>query len=1037
MPTIKEFQTHVESAERNFREKNYDEADTAIKHALAAVDDANAAKEDFSGLLLARLAKVTRDYAGWLEDGKPHFDDAQRILGKGIIWYPDDVILHSEQGWLHYVLGRYDKALVSFEDALSRVTELTSKDDRIYALEGAGAALRELDRLEDAEAKLAEAIGSDSTVPPGILIERGWLRLYQRRFDSAFADFENAICAGLEHTDRVEARSGQIAACHASEAEQLGNIKTSARKLIDSWMGQQDSPTEEVIRSVETSVAVHSGINNYKAALLGCEELLRLDSDNIDFYAKKISALNWLRRFGEAEDTFTRAMEGVEKKFKKDADQARKSVLDLLKELAYVYYRQRSLMKAYGIFSGESLPELIADASEREEIAVALKNDVGAIEWTIVVLRRIGPPDEAQKQVVAALERFPNNIELLTELGAVHFNNQEYDKAKTVFEHVLKEDEYVGFAYQWLAGALRKQCHFEEANKCIDRALKVLPMETRLWEERAWIAFDQGNLEQADAYFAKAIQLDYSLIQRQFTRVEVLSQLNRTDEALEIFAELEKEFPNDPEVAEQRGWFHLRRGELAEAKKQFRAIQDGDLNNVLALNGFGGLHLEEGDYSSAETVFRTAVELIDYEPQYHINLAWALLRQIKNPGETPTSEASVRNTLFVQSIASCRNALRIDPYNAKAYLCLGVIAFKRDALMDAEAYFQKSVKLNPRDGGHVELGSLYVQMGRYEEAETQLKQAIAINKNDVRAYVEIANLYLLTWRITEAIRLCRHAVAVDSNDEGANRGLAIALMRAGQYEEAEKFLRSAIARLSLRKRCQLRLLLTQILIRLGDDKNKDRDLYTEALKQINDAKRENSASNADIYFHAGIVHHRLEDYRSARKSFADCRKANRDYFEAERYEKSAKAAIHQERRISKINFLGGLFTAILCVILLSVIWTLYFTNRTRPVVWPDLAEVIKQAQEAKQAGIMMTEPMTTVVDRSMLTFMTPLLIGLLVVGLLLPNLNKLKLPGGFEAEISEVKTKENISSGPKGDIGFGSSLPIVSPGPGSRSLTPK
>jgi len=54
--------------------------------------------------------------------------------------------------------------------------------------------------------------------------------------------------------------------------------------------------------------------------------------------------------------------------------------------------------------------------------------------------------------------------------------------------------------------------------------------------------------------------------------------------------------------------------------------------------------------------------------------------------------------------------------------------------------------------------------------------------------------------------------------------------------------------------------------------------------------------------------------------------------------------------------------------------------------------------------------------------MTPLLLGLLVVGLLLPNLNKLKLPGGFEAEIRELKTKENISSGPKGDIGFGSSL---------------
>jgi len=68
-----------------------------------------------------------------------------------------------------------------------------------------------------------------------------------------------------------------------------------------------------------------------------------------------------------------------------------------------------------------------------------------------------------------------------------------------------------------------------------------------------------------------------------------------------------------------------------------------------------------------------------------------------------------------------------------------------------------------------------------------------------------------------------------------------------------------------------------------------------------------------------------------------------------------------------------------------------------------------------------------VVDRQMLTVYTPMLLGLFVIALLLPNLSKLKLFGGIEAEISEVKAE--ISSGPKGDVGFGSSLPIISPGP--------
>jgi hypothetical protein len=53
----------------------------------------------------------------------------------------------------------------------------------------------------------------------------------------------------------------------------------------------------------------------------------------------------------------------------------------------------------------------------------------------------------------------------------------------------------------------------------------------------------------------------------------------------------------------------------------------------------------------------------------------------------------------------------------------------------------------------------------------------------------------------------------------------------------------------------------------------------------------------------------------------------------------------------------------------------------------------------------------------------------MAIGALLPNLSKLKLPG-FEAEVSEPKPSEpNISTGPRGDIGFGTSLPIVDPEP--------
>jgi tetratricopeptide (TPR) repeat protein len=1025
MPVTEELQTQIEEAERNFREKKYDEALAANNAAIATAKDA-ITKDNFPLELGTHLVKITRDLGEWSrdrvessDDGSEQFAEAQSILDKGLRRYPDDVRLLCEQGWLHYTIGHHDKALAAFEKALRRVTDTTSNDDRVYALEGAGASLRERDQFVKAENMFAKALGPDGEATTGILIERGWLRLYQRKYDLSFADFGEAIRSGATDNNRAEAMAGQIAACLADEAQEPGRIKTHTRDLVGEWVESNEISEEEAKSCIQKAVSVHSYINNYEAALLGCNLLLEYDPENIDFYDTKISALNWLRRFGEAEEVFqvTREKFGTR--------------VGPWLYIAHTYYLQKRLKEAYGIFSGETFNE--PDSAKRKTIANLIANNENAIEWTIIIARQMSPAAVAEQKVNAAMARFPNNINFIAEQAAVFFKKLEYQKAIDVFEKVLELDEYYEFAHKWLVAALRKQRKWAEADERIKHALDKLPMGSQLWEELAWLAYDQGDLQQAERHFAKAIQLDPYLIQRQFSRAEVLSQLKRTDDAFQIFAELKKRFPEYLQVAEQLGWFHLRRGEIVEAKEQFVSIEKKDLDSVLAINGLGGCDLEERHYKSAECAFRKAIELVDYEPQYHINLAWALLRQVKQPGEIPKAEEGIIQDLLDEAAASCRTALKLDAGNAKAYVCLGVNAFKRNALMDAEGYFRRSIELDPRDGGHVELGALYVQMGRYEEAKTELLKATELSKNDARAYIELANLYLLTGDISEAIRQCRRALGVDPNDDGANRGLAIALMRDGKYEEAEKVLRAAIPRLSLVKRWPLQLLLSEILIRLGDDKNKDRDLYTEALKHVNDARRAHVSPDADIYFHAGIAHFKLEDYGSARKSFSECLKKDRDRFEAERYEKLSTSMIRQERRSSKINIWGGVGTAILCGVLLAGLWIVYFWGPKRALVWPEAGEATKQAQEAKQAGLPEIPLEERIVDRSMLTVMTPLLLGLLVVGLLLPNLNKLKLPGGFEAEISELKTKENISSGPKGDIGFGSSLPIVSPGPGGRA----
>lgn len=1032
MTTGNEIPNAIEKAEAEYREGKFNEARVSIGSALSQLLTANGAPADVRAEHLARIAKTLLQLSAESESDTDS-EKAQLVIDLARGWYGDHSEVLIRQAWLFYSKLWYDKALAHFKQVLREQTGNWTEDDRIDALCGAGAAARELRQYDDAEAFLSQAPAELLSV----LIERGWLRFNQTLYQSAIADFKKAETKlnGGDPEDALQVRLGLIACHQAEDSEEQVPSRDRGGELLKSWVKNGIVSEPQALTIAFRCGLVHADLNRYRGVLLACNLALEIDPESEKAWAAKIETLMWLRRYNEAEQTYLLA----EAKFPES--------LKIWRKMAYAYYWQKRYAEALEYYSGAALQKReFASEEARSEFEKNLAADVTAAEWTIVQLRKMRRLAEAENQINKALIEFGPTAYLLDEKAAIYFSKQEFERAIDVFNQALLKDEYHAFPHQWRAASLRKLRRFDEAKRSLEKALKKLPWEAGLWEELAWLSFDQNDLKTANQHFEKAVALDPYLIQRQLSRVEVLARRNLNDEALEMFRKLQAEFPDDAEVREQLGWFYLRLGKLELAKDEFDAILRIDPENVLGINGLGGYYLEQRDYAGAEEYFRWAIETIKYEPQYHLNLAWSLVRQVREPGEAATPECLEREELLDQAIQQCREALRLDPHNAKAYLCLGVIAFRRKRYLDAESYFRRSLELNPADGAHVELGALYTQMGQYEDAARELQAALKMNSNDARAKIELANLLVLTDKASDAVRACRHAVSIEHHNADNHRALAVALMRAGHYDEAERVVRSALARLGPPPSWQLQLVLSQVLMRLGDDNNKDRDLYTEALKNINLAKQRES--NADLYFYSGIIRYKLEDYRSARKDFNDCVRSNRERFEAERLGKLAQSMIKEARKVSRINTWGGMGISIFCGLMLIVVWSIYFAgwkrdvagsgetaaNSSRPTDATNAANgsaaatAASNSGQAEIAGKAPPNKQELVVDKSMLTVMTPLLLGLLVVGLVLPNLTKLKLFGGFEAEIAEIKTKE-ISSGPKGEIGLGSSLPIISPGP--------
>jgi tetratricopeptide (TPR) repeat protein len=388
------------------------------------------------------------------------------------------------------------------------------------------------------------------------------------------------------------------------------------------------------------------------------------------------------------------------------------------------------------------------------------------------------------------------------------------------------------------------------------------------------------------------------------------------------------------------------------------------------------ISFEQGYYEEAESYFKRVVALVPKDACSHINLAWSLVRQ------------ETKSSLDTATIL-CREALKLEPNLAEAFGCLGNIAFKRGRIREAEAYFLRSIQVNAKGGYYADLGALYIQMGRYDEAKLKLDEALKNNPDDAYAHLEMGDLYLQTEKVKEAIREFRLAGIIDPQNSDSSKAMAIALMEDNKLVEAEKVLRNAIRVLDESKRWELHLTLCRLLTRIGDETN-DLQFYEEALKEVSTAIHLKPRHPAP-YFHGGIVRFKLEDYRNALNNFRRCLREDEHYLEAELNLRRVRSLLRKEKARSRASLFASSFLAIIFLTQLIALWILRFR----------------------------TEKITDM----MLTVLVPILLGLMVVAVLLPWLSRLKMTG-LEAELTEPAPKESLSSGPKGEkIGFSAASP--------------
>ena len=153
------------------------------------------------------------------------------------------------------------------------------------------------------------------------------------------------------------------------------------------------------------------------------------------------------------------------------------------------------------------------------------------------------------------------------------------------------------------------------------------------------------------------------------------------------------------------------------------------------------------------------------------------------------AEALAAGGHAAEAVAQYERARQIDP-GVKVARRLAVLYDREGQPEKALTEFRRALREGPRDAGLFnDLGYCYYRLGDYREAESWLRQAVAVNRACDRAWVNLGLVLGKEGRYEESCDAFAHAV----RPAQARADVAVLLAEEGKLEEAKATLRKALA----------------------------------------------------------------------------------------------------------------------------------------------------------------------------------------------------------------------------------------------------
>jgi serine/threonine protein kinase/tetratricopeptide (TPR) repeat protein len=385
--------------------------------------------------------------------------------------------------------------------------------------------------------------------------------------------------------------------------------------------------------------------------------------------------------------------------------------------------------------------------------------------------------DQIYSQLVSALNVTPTNEELAKAEERPTENVAAYDlylRGRNALRN-SQDPKNIQTALDYFNQALKKDSGFALAFTGISDASMRMYEDTKdgFWAQKALAAAQQAD------------QLNDNLAEVHSALGSVYSATGKNTEAIAELKRAQTLAPNSDEAYRRLGDAYMKSGDSAQAVQAFEKAVRVDPYYWFNQNALGNAYFQLGDYGKALTAFQQVTQL---EPENAV-------------GYEGVGDVLLQQGKYQECIPAYQKALQIQPYWS-TYSNLGTAYFFLKEYAQAADAYGKAVQLNSNDQTTTEnLGDAYRWSGQKDKAAATYRQAIALgykmlqtNPQDTNAMAQLALSYAKTGDAQQAANFIRQARAIDKNNVMYIYYEAEVDAIIGKQTEAVKLLREAFVK---------------------------------------------------------------------------------------------------------------------------------------------------------------------------------------------------------------------------------------------------